>query len=226
MTVTVSTEPYIIVEGGVVQNNPDLPVLDLDELTTTTENLTGIEHLRDMAVLLGLTDIVTRVDARLSELDHTYCAYCQTAWPAGTGCDCDPDTHHTTTTQEPILDRYRWACTCGHVEFAHTEGEAVEDAERHTLVNDAGPVEDHQFTLRISGCTRDQAEQVLNERTGFDEDYGFTYTLTWAQVSAGAAATEHEAQVLIGGCTRTQAEHVLAERFYYDEDYGFPYSLT
>lgn len=37
----------------------------------------------------------------------------------------------------------------------------------------------HVFEVRISRCTREQAEQVLRERLGHDEDYGFPYNLKW-----------------------------------------------
>lgn len=37
----------------------------------------------------------------------------------------------------------------------------------------------HSFEVQISGCTREQAEKVLRERLGHDEDYGFAYTLNW-----------------------------------------------
>lgn len=37
----------------------------------------------------------------------------------------------------------------------------------------------HRFDVIIGGCTREQAERVLQERLGHDEDYGFNYTLTW-----------------------------------------------
>lgn len=37
----------------------------------------------------------------------------------------------------------------------------------------------HWFAVEIAGCSREQAEQVLRERLGHDEDYGFKYTLNW-----------------------------------------------
>lgn len=33
----------------------------------------------------------------------------------------------------------------------------------------------HRFTIEVSGCTREQAEQVIGERVYHDEDYGFNY---------------------------------------------------
>ncbi len=38
---------------------------------------------------------------------------------------------------------------------------------------------DHVFEVRIGGCTYEQAQRVLQERLGHDEDYGFNYTLNW-----------------------------------------------
>jgi hypothetical protein len=35
----------------------------------------------------------------------------------------------------------------------------------------------HAFMVVVSGCTAEQAEQVIAERTGHDEDYGFEYTI-------------------------------------------------
>ena len=37
----------------------------------------------------------------------------------------------------------------------------------------------HRFVVQVTGCERKQAEQVLRERLGHDEDYGFDYTLNW-----------------------------------------------
>lgn len=37
----------------------------------------------------------------------------------------------------------------------------------------------HTFHVHITGCTRGQAERVLRERLGHDEDYGFDYQLNF-----------------------------------------------
>lgn len=37
----------------------------------------------------------------------------------------------------------------------------------------------HTFTVTITGCTREEAEQVMAERIGHDEDYGFCYEIEW-----------------------------------------------
>jgi hypothetical protein len=41
------------------------------------------------------------------------------------------------------------------------------------------PPGEYEFDIVISGCSRAQAEQVLRERLGHDEDYGFPYHLKW-----------------------------------------------
>lgn len=38
---------------------------------------------------------------------------------------------------------------------------------------------DHRFVVTVSGCTAEQAEQVMSERINVDEDYGFEYTIGW-----------------------------------------------
>lgn len=40
---------------------------------------------------------------------------------------------------------------------------------------------DHTFTVTVSGCTAEQAAQVMNERLSPDEDYGFAYELGYAE---------------------------------------------
>jgi hypothetical protein len=37
----------------------------------------------------------------------------------------------------------------------------------------------HNFVVTLTGCTQDEAEQVMAERLGYDEDYGFDYGLDW-----------------------------------------------
>ena len=44
-----------------------------------------------------------------------------------------------------------------------------------TQVNGVLPM--HEFTVTIAGCSREEAEQVLTERLGHDEDYGFDYEI-------------------------------------------------
>lgn len=35
----------------------------------------------------------------------------------------------------------------------------------------------HSFTVTITGCSKEEAEQVIAERIGHDEDYGFPYRI-------------------------------------------------
>ena len=37
---------------------------------------------------------------------------------------------------------------------------------------------DHEFIVTVSGCTAEQAQQVMNERIYYDEDYGFDYRIS------------------------------------------------
>lgn len=42
----------------------------------------------------------------------------------------------------------------------------------------------HTFTVTVSGCSAEEAEQVMAERTAYDEDYGFYYRLGRAELIA------------------------------------------
>lgn len=61
------------------------------------------------------------------------------------------------------------------------ENDFAEDVQQvdmvPTVIVSDEPV--HVFDIRIRGCTLEQAEQVLCERLGFDEDYGFHYSIDW-----------------------------------------------
>ena len=35
-----------------------------------------------------------------------------------------------------------------------------------------------KFIVTIEGCTEEEAEIVMAERLGYDEDYGFNYTIS------------------------------------------------
>ena len=37
----------------------------------------------------------------------------------------------------------------------------------------------HDFTVTVTDCTAEQAEQVMAERINHDEDYGFRYQIGW-----------------------------------------------
>lgn len=59
----------------------------------------------------------------------------------------------------------------------------------------------HRFTVEVTGCSREQAEQVMIERIQHDEDYGFAYTIDWQAAPRDAAplfdaADDHELQTL------------------------------
>lgn len=59
-------------------------------------------------------------------------------------------------------------------------------------------VTDHTFTVTISGCTPEQAAQVIAERINHDEDYGFDYTISYeekAPATPGYAITLDAASV-------------------------------
>ena len=65
-----SREPdaFIIVEGGLVQNDPGLPVLDLDVLDTEFENQETVEEVEDLlrrATEVGATYVVERATSWL-----------------------------------------------------------------------------------------------------------------------------------------------------------------
>ena len=47
-------------------------------------------------------------------------------------------------------------------------------------------VTDHTFTVTISGCTPEQARQVIAERISHEEDYGFTYSIGYEEGQASA----------------------------------------
>ena len=47
-------------------------------------------------------------------------------------------------------------------------------------------VTDHPFTVTISGCTPEQAAQVIAERISHEEDYGFTYSIGYEEGQTSA----------------------------------------
>lgn len=46
----------------------------------------------------------------------------------------------------------------------------------------------HTFTVTISGCTPEQAEQVIAERISHDEDYGFPYTIRYEEAQTSTTS--------------------------------------
>lgn len=69
-TPTYRGDPYVIVEGGLVQNDPLLPVFDLDILKTsfiTDDDILYARELADRARAYGLTDLAARIDRFLGD---------------------------------------------------------------------------------------------------------------------------------------------------------------
>ena len=61
-------DPFVIVEGGMVQNDPTIPVFDLDVFECGTEDDVALEDVRQMmarAETVGLGAIVERCRAWL-----------------------------------------------------------------------------------------------------------------------------------------------------------------
>lgn len=64
--------PYVIVEGGLVQNNPTLPVIDLDflhDVSSIYGQQDDVQEVRDLAMQLGAFRIVERID-RWAAAEH------------------------------------------------------------------------------------------------------------------------------------------------------------
>lgn len=40
---------------------------------------------------------------------------------------------------------------------------------------------DFRYTVTVSAATEDEADQVIAERIGYDEDYGFNYQIGWSK---------------------------------------------
>lgn len=40
----------------------------------------------------------------------------------------------------------------------------------------------YEFAVTVKCDTHEEAVQVMQERLGYDEDYGFTYTVDWDEV--------------------------------------------
>lgn len=41
----------------------------------------------------------------------------------------------------------------------------------------------HEFVVTVEGCSRKEAMTVMWERIGYDEDYGFAYTIDFEEKS-------------------------------------------
>lgn len=42
-------------------------------------------------------------------------------------------------------------------------------------------MKDFTYTVTVSAATEEEADQVIAERIGYDEDYGFDYGIGWAK---------------------------------------------
>lgn len=62
----------------------------------------------------------------------------------------------------------------GTIRMAGDDAHSLQLLERFV-----GGANAHDFVVSVSGCDREQAEQVMGERCGPDEDYGFEYTIDW-----------------------------------------------
>jgi hypothetical protein len=61
----------------------------------------------------------------------------------------------------------------------------------------------HRYVVTISECSDEQAEQVIRERIGYDEDYGFGYGI---DVSESLSAATEQALAALAGDSN-DAEH-------------------
>lgn len=62
----------------------------------------------------------------------------------------------------------------------------LEEAQAATLREEKGA---HTFEVTVHECTREQAEQVMAERIGPDEDYGFEYGICYRDMPDDRAAS-------------------------------------
>lgn len=107
-------------------------------------------------------------------------------------------------------------------------GENYTTALRHVLAAQQNPECEAKPTspairalVTVTAPTIDLADQVMANRFGADEDYGFPYLIEgWERAGDGAYA------VTISGCDEAQATQVLDERVSVDEDYGFEYTIS
>jgi hypothetical protein len=66
-------DPYVIVEGGLVQNNPLLPVFNLDLLDADFVDESDVDYAIELAQTVrthGLSDIADRLEAFAAEHEH------------------------------------------------------------------------------------------------------------------------------------------------------------
>ena len=100
--------------------------------------------------------------------------------------DGDTPQSYTFTTGEVVIGRSPdcqivlkdFGISRNHAKITVNEdGVSIADlkSKNGTQVNGVLPM--HEFTVTIAGCSREEAEQVLTERLGHDEDYGFDYEI-------------------------------------------------
>ena len=51
----------------------------------------------------------------------------------------------------------------------------------------------YDYTVKVQAASRNEADQVMGERLAFDEDYGFFYTVEWANIEPSVADIVREA---------------------------------
>lgn len=69
---------------------------------------------------------------------------------------------------------------CGHNNERLRDDRLVECIDCKTVFRP----DSHRFTVTVTGCTAEQADQVLNERISPDEDYGFDYEIGYEAAPA------------------------------------------
>jgi hypothetical protein len=74
---------------------------------------------------------------------------------------------------------------------------------------------DFTYTVTVSGCTQEQADQVMNERINVEEDYGFAYQISY---TTEQASDGEEFPTSTCGCGH--------EIVYYGEDEGWQHNVA
>jgi len=74
-------------------------------------------------------------------------------------------------------------------EANYRDADLVHDERAYiTALNEAvesvlTPASGHTFLVTVDRCTNEQAETVMVERLGHDDDYGFDYVVDWESAS-------------------------------------------
>lgn len=77
------------------------------------------------------------------------------------------------------------------------------------------PASEHTFLVTVSGCDREQAEQVIAERINYDEDYGFDYTIIHHD---HRPSSSHTSSAITLDAESVKAE--VQDRFTNSQDHG------